>query len=187
MEAYKGLETLLDAADLLRARGTAFRLIVAGRGPETSRLAGRLAAADIELRDRFISHDEAIALFQRASLVVAPYRDATQSAVVASAFGNARPVVVSAVGGLPDAVADGRDGVLVPPDDPRALADALAPLLDDDRQVESLVAGVRARVASELDWDRIAGRLESFYREVLAAQGAPVRVEVAHAAQAQRG
>ena len=186
MEAYKGLQTLLDAADLLRERGASFRLIVAGRGPEAERLAGRLVAPDIEHRDRFISHNEAIALFQRASLVVAPYRDATQSAVVASAFGNARPVVVSSVGGLPDAVADGRDGVLVPPDDPRALADALAPLLADDGRVAALAAGARARAASQLDWGGIAARLEGVYRELLAARRAPATAVHAQA-EAQRG
>ena len=171
MEAYKGLETLLDAVDVLRARGRRFRLIVAGRGPEIARLRGRLEAADIELHDRFISHDEAIELFQRASMVVAPYRDATQSAVVASAFGNHRPVVVSRVGGLPDAVIDGRDGILVPPDDPGALAEALAPLLADDGRVDALMAGVRAR--TDLDWDRIAGSLETLYQGLLAAREAP--------------
>lgn len=187
MEAYKGLETLLDACDILRAQKIAFRLIVAGRGPEAERLAARLAAPDIELHARFIGHDEAIALFQRASLVVAPYHDATQSAVVASAFGNARPVVVSRVGGLPDSVADGGDGVLVRPDDPRALAAALAPLLSDDARVAALQAGVREKVRRELEWPRIAGQLEAFYRELIAARGAPVATDALPRAEAQRG
>ena len=174
MEAYKGLETLLDAADRLRARGRTFRVIVAGRGPELGRLAGRLAGrTDIEVHDAFLRHDEAIALFQRSSLVVAPYRDATQSGVVASAFGNGRPVVASRVGGLPDAIADGRDGILVPPDDPGALADALEPLLCDDRKIEALMAGVRARAEGDCDWGQIAARLETFYRSVLAGRPAP--------------
>ena len=186
MEAYKGLETLLDAAEILRTRGVVFRLIVAGRGPEAERLAGRLDAPDIETHARFIGHDEAIALFQRASLVVAPYRDATQSAVVASAFGNARPVVVSRVGGLPDSVDDGRDGVLVPPGDPYALADALAPLLTDDTKVATLQAGVREKVRRELEWPRIASQLESFYRELVAARGATAPTGLM-AREAQRG
>ncbi len=172
MEAYKGLETLLDAADMLRAQGRTFRLIVAGRGPELARLAPRLREPDVELHDRFISHDEAIVLFQRASVVVGPYRDATQSGIVASAFGNGRPVVVSAVGGLPDFVTHGRDGFVVPPDDPAALAAALAPLLADDGLAEALAAGVAAKLRAELGWDTIATRLESFYREVIAAHRA---------------
>lgn len=172
MEAYKGLETLLDAADMLRAQGRTFRLIVAGRGPELARLAPRLREPDVELHDCFISHDEAIVLFQRASVVVGPYRDATQSGIVASAFGNGRPVVVSAVGGLPDFVTHGRDGFVVSPDDPAALAAALAPLLADDGLAEALAAGVAAKLRAELSWDTIATRLESFYREVIAAHRA---------------
>ena len=173
MEAYKGLETLLDAADILRSQNLAFRLIVAGCGPELVRLAPRLLAPDIELHGRFIAHDQAIDLFQRAALVVAPYRDATQSAVVASAFGNGRPVVVSAVGGLLDSVRHGRDGLLVPPDDPAALAAALVPLLADPAKIESLAAGVAAEVRDELDWEKIAARLEPFYRGILATRGFP--------------
>ena len=162
---------------------------MAGRGPELARLAERIAACpDIELHDRFIDHDEAIALFQRSSLVVAPYRDATQSAVVASAFGNERPVVVSRVGGLPDAVVDGRDGILVAPDDPGALADALAPMLADDAKVAALQRGVRQRLRTDFDWANIAGGFEGFYREVLAARDSPARAGAEPArAEVQRG
>ena len=185
MEAYKGLETLLDATDILRSRGLAFRLIVAGRGPDLDRLTPRLGTPDLELHDRFLEHDEAIALFQRASLVLAPYREATQSGVIAAAFGNGRPVVASAVGGLPDFVTHGRDGLLVHPDDPSALAAALAPLLADTAKIASLAAGAAAKARSELDWTKIASRLEPFYREVIAARGRAVPAEAARSAEAR--
>lgn len=183
MEAYKGLETLLDAADILRSQGERCRLIVAGGGPDLARLASRLRSPDIEQHAGFIAHDQAIALFQRAALVVAPYRDATQSAVVAAAFGNGRPVVASSIGGLTDSVMHGRDGLLVPPDDPTALAAALAPLLADEAKIEALATGVAAKVRDELDWAKIAARLEPFYRNVLAARGLPARTGAGHPAE----
>lgn len=185
MEAYKGLETLLDAADILRSQGLPFRLVVAGRGPELDRLRPRLDAPDTEVHDRFLEHGEAIALLQRASLVVAPYLEATQSAVVAAAFANSRPVVASAVGGLPDFVTHKRDGLLVPPADPAALAAALAPLLTDSAKVASLAAGAAATARRELDWSTIGARLEPFYREVLAARGRPVAARPTRAMEAR--
>ena len=185
MEAYKGLETLLDAAALLRAQGVAFRLVVAGRGPELARLAPRLSAPDIELHESFLGPEEAIALFQRASLVLAPYREATQSGVIAAAFGNGRPVVVSSVGGLPEVVTPGRDGLVVPPDDPSALAAALAPLLTDESKIETLATGVAAKVRDELDWAKIAARLDSFYREVLDARSSRAPAGSRHPAEAR--
>ena len=165
MEAYKGLESLLDATDHLRNQGCVFHLIIAGQGPELLRLASRLKSTDIELHDCFVNHDDAIALFQRAAIVVAPYSSATQSGIVASAYGNRRPVVASAVGGLSDAVANGRDGLLVPPNDPVALAAALSSLLLGD--TNRLGSGVHAKASSELNWDNIAKKLIGFYQELI--------------------
>ena len=185
MEAYKGLETLLNAADLLRSQGLAFRLVIAGRGPELARLAPRLGTPDIELHNRFLDHDEAIVLFQRASLVVAPYHEATQSGVIAAAFGNGRPVVASSVGGLADFVAPGRDGILVPPDNPSELAAAIAPLLADESKIETLAAGVAAKVRGDLEWERISARLDSFYREVIAARSLPAQTRAGRPVEAR--
>ncbi|MFM8409025.1 MAG: glycosyltransferase, partial [Alphaproteobacteria bacterium] len=64
-------------------------------------------------------------LFAASDVVVLPYRDGTQSGVVPLAWAHGRPVVTTAVGGLPEAVDDGATGLLVPPGDARALADAL--------------------------------------------------------------
>jgi glycosyltransferase involved in cell wall biosynthesis len=62
---------------------------------------------------------------QTAAVVVLPYRSATQSAVVQVAFGHGKPVITTNVGGLAEAVVDGRTGLVVPPADPAALAAAI--------------------------------------------------------------
>jgi glycosyltransferase involved in cell wall biosynthesis len=167
MEAYKGIDTLLKAVEILRARAVAFRLVFAGRGPELDKVRDAVQSLDdVEVIDKFLTPEEATREFQRAALVVVPYRDATQSGVVAAAFGNGRPVVASRVGGLVDAIRDGTDGLLVPPDDADALANALARVLQDDVLRRRLSEGARAASRGEFDWDRIAGTLIKSYRDL---------------------
>src|SRR5262245_48684985 len=71
VQPYKGLGYLLDAGDILRARGRAFRIVVAGTGPDLARYRDRIAAAGwVELIDRYIAVDEVPGLFRRALAVV---------------------------------------------------------------------------------------------------------------------
>jgi glycosyltransferase involved in cell wall biosynthesis len=74
------------------------------------------------------------------------------------AFGFRRPVVASAVGGLPEAVRDGVDGLLVPPEDPRALADAIRELAV---RLPQLSAGITVHPSYEDYADRLLAALES--------------------------
>jgi len=166
MEAYKGLELLFDALDLLRARGRAFRLALIGRGPELDRLRNRVAeAADIELDETYLPPAAASAQFQRASIVVLPYTDATQSGVAAAAVANGRPMVASTSGGLPDAVTDGVDGLLFENGDAAALADRLEQLLCDPDKLQRLAEGVRTAAQTRFSWDVIAGALHEAFAE----------------------
>jgi glycosyltransferase involved in cell wall biosynthesis len=167
MEAYKGVEVLLDAADLLRDRGLPQRIVLAGRGPELDRLRARSASmSNVDVIDKFLTPAEAVREFQQASVVVTPYVNATQSGVVAAAFGNARPVVASAVGGLVDAVRDDVNGVLVEAARPDRLADALARVVTDLGLQQRLCSGVRAAAISDFAWDAIAAELQEAYRRL---------------------
>jgi D-inositol-3-phosphate glycosyltransferase len=124
---YKGLDDLIDAIALMRTDPPA-RLVVAGRfyqpvAPVRERIS-RLGLDDrVQLLDGYVDDADVPALFEAADLVVLPYRSASQSGVVGLAAQFGRPVVATAVGGLPDDI--GARGVLVPPADPAALAGAL--------------------------------------------------------------
>jgi glycosyltransferase involved in cell wall biosynthesis len=160
MEAYKGLETLLDAVDVLNRRKISFTLVVAGEGPEQRRLATRMAGMDnVTSVPRYLSQAEAEAQIGAAAFVVAPYTDATQSGVLASTFANGRPVVASDVGGLGDVVSHDVNGLLVPAGDPAALADAMVSLLADEDRMERLATGARDLARTRLNWNLIAERL----------------------------
>ncbi len=165
IEAYKGLRYLLDAGDVLHGRGHVFRLVVAGTGSDLERHRKRIAStAWIELIDRYISAAEVPALFRRATAAVLPYTDATQSGVSAMAFAHSRPVIASRVGDVPDVVVDGQTGLIVPPRDGEALADAMEKLLVD-RGLRDRLATNAARFAMEkLSWPRIADVTHGAYR-----------------------
>lgn len=170
IESYKGLHYFLDAGDILHSRGHSFRLVVAGTGSDLERHRKRIASsAWVELIDRFISAAEVPDLFRRAMSVVLPYTDATQSAVTPTAFAFARPVIATNVGGLPDVVIDGENGLIVPPRDVKALADAMEKLLVDRRLRDSLAAGAARYAKEKLSWPHIADLTESTYRRAINA------------------
>ncbi|MFZ0386524.1 MAG: glycosyltransferase family 4 protein [Solirubrobacteraceae bacterium] len=132
---YKGLSVLLDALTRLWRRRPETTLTIAGEG----RLPGHPGLRDkrVRLLHRHIPEDELPELFAAASVVVLPYLEASQSGVGSLAKGHGRPLVASAVGGLPELVSDG-SGLLVPPADPDALADALDGLLGDRALLERM-------------------------------------------------
>jgi glycosyltransferase involved in cell wall biosynthesis len=160
MESYKGVDVFARAAELLLERGVACNLVVAGRGEglrESESLLRRLP--NVRVLADYIASGDAQCLFRQAVVAVLPYKDATQSGVVASAFGNDCPVVASSVGGLPDVVNHGVNGLLVPPNDHVALADALQLVLSDERLRKKLQDGARQSAEHEMNWDVIVGAI----------------------------
>ena len=130
VEGYKGVDTLLAAWQDVAAQLPGCRLIIAG---SVSREVALPALPDgVELRDRRIGDEEAIYLFRRASLLVLPYQDATQSALAAAAYYFGLPVIVTDTGALPEYVDEGQTGWVVPPGDADALAAALTRALSDN-------------------------------------------------------
>jgi glycosyltransferase involved in cell wall biosynthesis len=170
---YKGLRYLLDAGELLHERGHAFRLIVAGTGKDLELHRRRIEqAAWVELIERYIPVSEVPALFRRAMSVVLPYTDATQSGVSAMAFAYSRPVIATQVGDVPEVVIDGQTGLLAPPRDGKALADAMERLLVDRALRESLASGAGRFARENLTWPRIANITCDTYRRAMRSQRA---------------
>ena len=162
--AYKGLRYLLDAGDILHGRGHDFRVIVAGTGNDLEHHRQRIATAPwVELIDRYISPGEVPDLFQRAMCVVLPYTDATQSGVSAMALGSSRPVIATNVGDVPDVVVDGKTGLIIPPRNAKALADAMEKLLVDRRLCDSLARGACLLAKERLAWPQIADLTAATY------------------------
>jgi len=147
----KGIEELLAAADGLD-------LVVAGDGPLRERVPQALG---------FVPPDELALLYERAAVVVCPSRRDGFPVACAEAMAHARPVVATAVGGLPDMVVDGETGLLVPPRDPQALRAAIDRLLADQDLRRRLGQNARTRIAELCDWDRIVDTIVGAYETAL--------------------
>lgn len=127
VEAYKGVDTLLSAwSHALSQSGDDCpdaRLVVAGawlQGVEPP-----AGLHNVEFRNHLITDDEAIDLFRSAMLLVLPYEDATQSALIAASYAFGMPVVVTDSGALPEYVIPGETGWVVPVRDPMLLSAVL--------------------------------------------------------------
>lgn len=125
---YKGLGTLLRAFAALA--DPAATLLVVGEFYEDRRrydgLIESLGIGDrVRVVGRYVPDNEVALYFRAADVAVLPYTSASGSGIAQTAFAFELPVIVTAVGGLPDVVRDGVTGFVVPPGDPAALADAI--------------------------------------------------------------
>jgi glycosyltransferase involved in cell wall biosynthesis len=164
---YKGVDVLLDA---FRAVPGA-TLWVVGRpfGVDEATLRARAAAFGGRARTvlRFVEDREIPAIFDRADVVVLPYRDAEQSGVLYTALAFGKPLVLSDVGGFGEVAALGAAD-LVPPGDADALAAAIARLVENPAERERLAASAREAATGPYSWERIAARHLDLYRRLLA-------------------
>jgi glycosyltransferase involved in cell wall biosynthesis len=167
----KGLPDLLRAFALLRARfGERLRLRIAGEGPERERLESLARdlgiGTAVEMRG-WLEHADIPAFLHGLDIFVlaSTYEGFGVSAVEASATG--LPVVATDVYGIPDVVADGRTGLLVPPGDPAALAEAMGHLVEDAHRRRSLGRAGREYVAARYDWRTNAAQMDAIYARLL--------------------
>ncbi|HTP11546.1 MAG TPA: glycosyltransferase family 4 protein [Anaerolineae bacterium] len=137
IEAYKGVDTLLDAMRQLAQ--TDMRAVIAGKGE-----IGGAVPDNVEIRNQWMGDAEAIDLFARCRVVVLPYRDATQSALIAAAYFFGKPVIVTRAGALPEYVSDGTTGWIIEPGDSQALAECLRGALQDHGRTQQMGRAGRA-------------------------------------------
>jgi glycosyltransferase involved in cell wall biosynthesis len=167
----KGLPDLLAAFGVLQQRfGHDLRLRIAGDGPERAALeaqARRLGLGEaVEFRG-WVEH-EAVPAFLRSLdvfVLASTYEGFGVAAVEAAAC--ALPVVATNVYGIPDVVSDGVTGLLVPPRRPRALADAIARLVEDPRLRSAMGDAGRAYVQAHFDWAANVRQAEAVYDRLL--------------------
>jgi len=145
----KGILEFLEATEGLPR-------VVVGDGPLRSRVPEAVG---------FVAPAEMTPYYRRAAVVCIPSRREGYGMVAREAMAHGRAVVAAAVGGLPDAVADGQTGLLVPPGDVGALRRAVETLLANPDEAAVLGARAREWAARELDPALFAERLERVYRE----------------------
>jgi len=167
ISTYKGLEVLLQAYQELSSRRQArLRIVGAGDVRPYQSLLDRLP--NVELINRWIDEAEIATIFQEASMLILPYTSGSQSGVLPIAASFALPVIATWVGGLPEQVEHGRTGLLVEPDAPRQLAQAIERLLDEPALARELGQNLNLEYQRNRNWARISEQVYALCQEILA-------------------
>ena len=162
---YKGLSLLLEAFIRIADRHDLY-LTVVGSGNPDSRAARLAAHPRVRLDNRWIPESEIAAIFASADLVVVPYVEASQSGVVATAYGMGIPVVVTPVGGLREQVTGGETGLVAADTTSGALADAILTLCTDTALYNRCREGAWRVGQIDDTWNDIAERMVRLFQQV---------------------
>jgi glycosyltransferase involved in cell wall biosynthesis len=140
---YKGIDVLAEAWPIVRKRNAAATLTIAGSGPSLDSHMDRFANDDrVTILNERVSNEVAARLLKESTGVLLPYKGATQSGVIAAAIAFGRACVASNVGGISETLEHEVSALLIPPNDPGALAGAALKLLED----VALRKGIEAKV-----------------------------------------
>lgn len=172
LNPVKRIDVLLDACAELRRRGVEFRCVVVGDGTRREELRQQHAALELGRHVTFagaLEQRDVARWWRRAGIAALSSEREGMPVCLMEAAAAALPAVAPAMGGIPELVEDGVTGLLVPPLDPPALADALERLLRDRALATRLGAAARRRALERFSVATQVDRLEGVWQEVLAA------------------
>jgi starch synthase len=171
----KGVPVLLRAAAHLDPE---VQLVLCAGAPDTPELGAEVAGLVDELRKTrsgviwlsgMLSKREVIQLLSHSTLFACPSVYEPLGIVNLEAMACGTAVVASKVGGIPEVVADGETGLLVPPDDPDALAESINSLTRDRDRAKAMGVAGRERAQTQFDWGKIAKQTAELYEQTVAA------------------
>ncbi|HEX9659366.1 MAG TPA: glycosyltransferase family 4 protein [Rhodothermales bacterium] len=167
----KGFDVAFRAFASIARRFPRSRLVIAGDGEQRATL--EQLASELKIRELvdflgWIAPEDVPSVINTASLVVAPSRTEGFGLAALEAALMARPVVASDVDGLPEVVRHEETGILVPPDDPVALAGALERLLLDPDGSRRMGSAARSRALAEFRWGDCVDAYDALYRGLIA-------------------
>lgn len=160
---YKGVEFLLQAFGKLQQKHPDIKLLIAGSGKlyfDESLYKGN---ANVVLMNRYVPLAQLADLLKNALFTVCPYKDATQSGVVQTAFSMGTPIVATDVGNFAKAIENGKSGVIVPPCDANALAEAMADLVEHPEKLESFRKYIAGEWLERNGWEEVVTQYLNCY------------------------
>lgn len=176
----KGFEVLVDALPYLVAAYSDLRVVIAGSGDLERSLSERAAQAGVGENLMLVGNvlrNELPAYYGAATVTAVPsmHDDAGNvdglPNVMLEALASGSPIVASAVAGIPQAVSRGKEALLVPERDPKALADSILELLRSPEQRNALGTRAREKARSVFDWGRVGEQFEDVFRTVTRSGG----------------
>ena len=166
LEYEKGVHDAIAALPRIRRSHPGTTLTIAGDGTQQDWLTDVARKNKVLKAVRFVGradHDELLALLHRVDAAVLPSHYEPFGIVALEAIAAGTPLVTTNVGGLGEAVIDGKTGISCPPRDPAALAQAVRRVLDDPDDAQRRALAARDRLTSDFDWHTVATRTAAVY------------------------
>jgi len=170
LKSVYGLDYLLRAMPMVLAQHPGTRLLLVGDGPQRSYLQGLTQSLGIPNSVQFVGnvpHQRVPSYLARIDIFVMPSISESFGVAALEASAMGIPVVASNVGGIPDAVVDGKTGFLVPPKRPAAIAAAIIELIERPDLRLSMGQAGRKFVAENYEWNENATRMEKLYGSIV--------------------
>ncbi len=173
LRAYKGHAYFIEAAARVLTRTDQVAFLIVGEGPLEHRLRSHIASLGVTERVLMLGfRKDLMNVFRSLDVFVIPSIDAdTIPQVLVQAMAMSLPVISTTVGSIPDMVANGETGFVVPPRDAGALADRIVTLLADTGLCRAMGERGRKKVEQEYSLEHMLDRLEAVYRRVCCVEG----------------
>jgi glycosyltransferase involved in cell wall biosynthesis len=170
---YKGLDVLIQAMALMRDQVPEARLVIVGAGQletEYRQLVSRHGLTSCVIFAGNVPDDELPKYYACSDMLALPSKNRSEGfgLTILEANATGKPAIGTTVGGIPSVIRDGYNGLLVPPNDPSALAEAIQKGLSDDDLLKRMGRNGRA-FAEQHDWSIVAEQTENVYKRALAA------------------
>ncbi len=163
----KGLQHALAAASLLQEQQVPFTWLFVGGGPLLSELRDKAQALGLGEQVRWLGFQSDVAgLLAAADVFVLPSLQEALGLALLEAMAAELPIVASHVGGIPELIRSGEQGLLVPPGDSGALAAAIRALLTDRQRAAQLGAAGRERVLAQFTVQKMWQQTDAVYRQI---------------------
>jgi len=163
----KGVEFLIRSMEVIAKEQRDVKLRIVGEGPEKSRLRDLTKVLDLEEKVIFeglVPHTKIANYYQQCDIFCFPTLGEPFGKVVLEAMACGKPVVASKIGGPVEIIQDGETGFLVPPAQPKILADTILKLLSEESTMRKIGASARKAVVQKYSWEKIAELYHKLYK-----------------------
>jgi len=166
---YKGLKYLIEAEPIISKAVPGIKVVIAGTGENFKKYQLMIGKRNRNfiVYNYHISYRQGAEIFQKSTIVVLPYVEASQSGVVLTAYGFKKPIVVTNVGSIPEIVDNNVTGLIVPPKNAEYLAEAIIKLLLDVNLRKRMGENGFTKLRTELSFDEIVKKTISVYEKAL--------------------
>lgn len=155
LRPYKGLDVLAEAIKILTKEQKCYTYVVAGYG-DIRDLDDVKSIGSVKIINRYLQNSEIVNLIKNAKIIVCPYRSASQSGIIMTSYLFQKPVIATKVGAFGEIINDGDNGLLINPDSPQELAEAIERIYSDTELYSVLVNNIRKFGTGSYDWKVIS-------------------------------